>query len=119
MIARADAERLAAHWIAAWNAHDLDAILSHYADDVEVASPVVAQLLGTPDGRVVGKPALRAYFARGLAAFPDLRFDLKQVLVGTDTVVLYYANQRGTHTAEVMELDAAGRVKRMRATYSG
>lgn len=117
MIARAAAERLAAHWIAAWNAHDLDAILSHYADDVEVASPVAAQLLGG-DGRVVGKAALRAYFAKGLAAFPDLRFDLQQVLVGTDTIVLYYTNQRGTHTAEVMELDAGGKVKRMRATYS-
>ncbi|HEY8120600.1 MAG TPA: nuclear transport factor 2 family protein [Myxococcota bacterium] len=119
MIERADAEKLAAHWVAAWNAHDLDAILSHYRDDVEIASPVVVQLLGTPDGRVVGKPALRAYFARGLAAFPELRFDLKGVFVGTDTVVLYYANQRGTHTAEVMELDANGKVTRMRATYSG
>lgn len=117
MIARADAERLAAHWIAAWNAHDLDQIMSHYADDVEVASPVAAQLLGG-DGRVSGKAALRAYFARGLAAFPELRFDLKQVFVGADTVVLHYANQRGTETAEVMELDARGRVKRMRATYS-
>jgi hypothetical protein len=118
VIERADAERLAAHWIAAWNAHDLDAIMSHYADDVEIASPVAAQLLGTLDGRVSGKPALRAYFARGLAAFPQLRFDLKSVFVGTDTIVLYYANQRGTDTAEVMELDARGRVKRMRATYS-
>jgi hypothetical protein len=119
VIARGDAERLAAHWIEAWNAHDLDAIMSHYADGVEIASPVVAQLLGTPDGRVVGKDALRAYFARGLAAFPALRFDLKQVLVGTDTVVFYYVNQRGSYTAEVMELDAAGKVQRMRATYSG
>jgi steroid delta-isomerase-like uncharacterized protein len=117
VIARADAERLAAHWIAAWNAHDLDAIMSHYADDVEIASPVAAQLLGG-DGRVLGKPALRAYFARGLAAFPELRFDLTQVFVGTDTIVLTYANQRGTQTAEVMELDARGQVKRMRATYS-
>jgi hypothetical protein len=116
LIARADAERLAAHWIAAWNAHDLDAILTHYAEDVDVASPVAARLLGG-DGRVAGKPALRAYFAKGLAAIPDLRFDLKQVLVGTDTIVLYYANQRGVHTAEVMELDARGLVKRMRATY--
>ena len=118
MIAREEAEKLAAHWVAAWNAHDLDAIMSHYADDVEAASPVAAQLLGG-DGRVDGKSALRAYFARGLAAFPALRFDLKRVFVGTDTVVLQYANQRGTETAEVMELDASGRVKRMRATYHG
>ena len=41
------------------------------------------------------------------------------VRVGTDTLVLLYANQRGTETAEVMELDASGKVTRMRATYSG
>lgn len=117
MIARADAEALAAHWVAAWNAHDLDAITGHYADDVEVASPIAAQLLGG-DGRVVGKAAVRAYFAKGLAASPTLRFELKQVLVGTDTIVLYYANQRGGHTAEVMRLDAHGKVAWMRATYA-
>jgi hypothetical protein len=119
VIERADAEKFAAHWVAAWNAHDLDEILSHYGDDVEIASPVVVQLLGTPDGRVVGKPALRAYFARGLAAFPQLHFELQRVFVGTDTLVLVYVNQRGTQTAEVMQLDAGGKVTRMRATYSG
>ncbi len=119
MIERADAEEFAAHWVAAWNAHDLEQIMSHYTDDVEIASPVVVQLLGTPDGRVVGKAALRAYFARGLAAFPQLRFELQSVFVGTDTIVLTYVNQRGTHTAEVMQLDASGKVARMRAAYSG
>jgi ketosteroid isomerase-like protein len=118
VITREAAERLAADWVAAWNAHDLDAILEHYGEDVEIASPVAAQLLGG-DGRVVGKAALRDYFARGLAAFPQLHFALEQVFVATDTVVLLYANQRGTRTAEVMELDARGRVRRMRATYSG
>ena len=54
MIARADAEEFAAHWVAAWNAHDLDEIMSHTTDDVEIASPVVVQLLGAPDGRVAG-----------------------------------------------------------------
>src|ERR1700723_3107179 len=28
-----------AEWIAAWNAHDLPRILSHYADDFEMSSP--------------------------------------------------------------------------------
>jgi ketosteroid isomerase-like protein len=118
VIARGAAERFAAEWVAAWNAHDLDEIMSHYADDVEIASPVAAQLLGG-DGRVRGKAALRAYFEKGLAASPQLRFELVQIFVGVDTIVLRYANQRGTETAEVMELDARGRVKRMQATYSG
>ena len=50
-----DAWKLAEHWIAAWNAHDLDQIMTHYEDAIELISPAAAQLLGTPDGKVVGK----------------------------------------------------------------
>src|SRR5438270_868337 len=39
MLTRDAALALADAWSRAWNAHDLDAILSHYADDVEFVSP--------------------------------------------------------------------------------
>jgi hypothetical protein len=39
MISRDFAERFAEEWIAAWNAHDLPRILSHYEDDFEMPSP--------------------------------------------------------------------------------
>ena len=48
---RDEAWKLAEHWIAAWNAHDLDLIMTHYEDAIELTSPVAAQLLGTPAGR--------------------------------------------------------------------
>jgi len=44
---RDEAWKLADHWIASWNAHDLDLIMTHYEDAIELTSPVVAQLLGT------------------------------------------------------------------------
>lgn len=113
-----DARKLANDWVAAWNAHDLEAILGHYEDDVELISPTAAQLLGTSDGRVAGKTALRAYFERGLAAYPELRFELQDVLCGVNSVVLYYTNQKGTHTGEFMELSEAGKVARVVAHYS-
>ena len=53
---------LADDWVAAWNKHDLDLIMAHYDDAVELTSPVAAQLLGSADGKVVGKTKLRAYF---------------------------------------------------------
>jgi predicted ester cyclase len=115
---RDDALNFANHWIAAWNAHDLDSIMTHYEDAIELTSPVAAQLLGTPDGKVVGKASLRAYFQRGLEAYPDLHFRLEEVLWGVNSVVLYYINQKGTHTAEFMELSAAGQVTRVVAHYS-
>ena len=37
-----DARKLANDWVAAWNAHDLEAILMHYEDAVELISSSVA-----------------------------------------------------------------------------
>lgn len=116
---REEAWELANHWVAAWNAHNLDLVLTHYEDAVELTSPVAAQLLGTPQGKVVGKANLKAYFQKGLAAYPDLRFDLENVFWGVNSVVLCYANQRGTRSAEFMELSASGKVARVVANYNG
>lgn len=116
---RDEAWSLANRWVAAWNAHDLDLIVSHYEDAIELTSPVAAQLLGVPDGKVVGKANLKAYFQRGLEAYPELRFRLEDVFWGVHSVVLYYTNQKGTKTAEFMELSAAGRVARVVANYNG
>jgi predicted ester cyclase len=91
--------------------------MTHYEDGIELTSPVAAQLLGTADGKVAGKANLRAYFERGLEAYPDLRFHLEDVLWGVNSVVLCYKNQKGTRTAEFMELSAIGKVARVVAHY--
>ena len=119
MLAASSAHAFAEHWVAAWNAHDLERILAHYSEAVELVSPVVVQLLGVADGTVRGKSALRGYFARGLEAFPQLRFTLERVAWGVRSVVLLYANQRGTRTAEFMELAPDGKVLRVVANYDG
>jgi hypothetical protein len=115
---RNEAWKLANHWVAAWNGHDLDLIMIHYEDAIELTSPVAAQLLGTSDGKVVGKANLRAYFQRGLEAYPELHFRLEDVFWGIKSVVLFYTNQKGTRTAEFMELSENGKVARVVANYS-
>ena len=117
-VTRDEAWSLANDWIAAWNAHDLDLIMTHYEDAIELTSPVAAQLLGASGGRAVGKEDLRAYFQRALQAYPDLHFRLQDVLWGVNSVVLYYTNQVGTHSGEFMEVSAVGRVARVIAHYS-
>ena len=109
---------LADDWATSWNAHDLDAIMAHYDEQVELTSPVAARLLGTPDGHVTGKANLRAYFRRGLEAYPHLHFQIEDVLWGLTSVVLYYRNQNGAHTAEFMDLSPSGKVVRVVAHYS-
>ena len=113
-----EAWELANHWVAAWNSHDLDSIMTHYEDAIELTSPAAAKLLGMSDGKVAGKANLRAYFQRGLEAYPELNFRLEDVLWGVNSVVLYYTNQKGTRTGEFMELSAAGRVARVVANYN-
>jgi predicted ester cyclase len=117
-VTRDGALKLANEWVAAWNAHDLDLILEHYDDAIELTSPVAAQLLGTPDGKVIGKTSLRAYFQRGLETYPELRFRLEDVFCGVASVVLLYANQKGTRSAEFMEISATGKVSRVVANYT-
>jgi hypothetical protein len=117
-VTKDEAWKLAEHWIAAWNTHDLDLIMTHYEDAIELTSPVAAQLLGTPTGKVAGKENLKAYFQRGLEAYPELQFHLENVFLGISSVVLVYTNQKGTRTAEFMELSATGNVTRVVANYS-
>ena len=114
-----EAWELGNDWVAAWNTHDLELILAHYEDAVELTSPVAARLMGTTDGLVAGKANLRAYFQRGLEAYPELQFRLEDVFWGVNSLALVYANQRGTRTAEFMELSAEGKVTRVVANYSG
>jgi predicted ester cyclase len=110
------AREFAQDWVDAWNSHDLERILTHYDDQVLLVSPIALKLLG--DETVRGKAALREYFLRGLAAFPDLRFNLIETLWGTETIVVYYVNNvRGSKTAEVMLLNPAGKIRRVWANY--
>ena len=109
----------ARQWVAAWNSHDLDAIVSHYAPDVVLTSPVAAKILSDPSGTVRGETALRDYFRRGLEAYPDLHFELLEVMAGLSSVVLCYINQKGTKTAEFMEFGKNGKIVRVVANYSG
>lgn len=104
------------HWIAAWNSHDLAAIVSHYAPGVILTSPVAARVTG--DATVTGIEALSRYFARGLELFPGLCFTLIDVFTGFSSVILIYANQSGTRTAEWMQFDEEGKITRVAAQYS-
>ena len=93
-------------------------MLSHYADNVEFTSPVIFELLGDPSGTIRGKEALRSYFEKGLAAYPNLRFELLHVLAGVDSVCIFYRSvHRGGLGAEVMVLNPQGQVARLMVHY--
>ena len=109
------AQRFAHDWVAAWNAHDLDAILAHYAEDFEMASPVIVHMQVNASGVLTGKSAVRAYWQKALQRMPDLRFELLTVLVGVQSITLYYRGARDRLAAEVFHFNAQGQVTRAMA----
>lgn len=111
------AHRFAAEWIAAWNAHDLERVLGHYADDFEMSSPLIVQVAGEPSGTLKGKAAVGAYWRRALDLMPGLRFELLTVLVGIGSIVLHYRSARGL-SAEVLHFGPDGKVTRAYAHYA-
>jgi hypothetical protein len=104
--------------LAAWNTHDLQQILAYYSEDVELSSPFVAKLTGQSESSVRGKSALRDYFARGLKAYPTLRFDFIRLYAGVRSCVLEYHSVNGMRAAELMEFDEQGKVRRVLAHYA-
>lgn len=119
MLTKKAANEFANHWVEAWNSHNLDEIMHHYSTDIVLVSPVAAKILNDPSGVVKGKETLRAYFRRGLEAYPDLKFELVDVMWGISSIVLYFMNQKGGRTAEFMEVDAEVRITRAVANYNG
>jgi hypothetical protein len=114
----AEAQEFALEWIAAWNSHDLDRILGHYADDVEVTSPLVETVLGPGRVTVRGKETLREYWGAALARYPELHFQLFRAYAGPRSTVLHYQSVQGLVGAECLEFDGAGRIRRVLAHYA-
>lgn len=99
------AKAFAHDWIDSWNSHDMDRILSHYADEFEMSSPLIGERLGDPSGKCKGEQALRAYWQPSLTADPPLEFKLIDVLVGIDSITLYYLNVGRRVVAETLLFD--------------
>jgi hypothetical protein len=111
------AHEFARQWILSWNLHDLDSIVGHYSDEIVFSSPFVERLGAGVSGSLHGRAALSKYFAAALAKFPDLRFHLRAVLVGVDSVTILYDSVNGLLAAETMALDEHGRITRVWAQY--
>jgi ketosteroid isomerase-like protein len=119
MITKEKAREFAEEWIDAWNAHDLNLILSHYSDDFEMSSPRIVQLMNEPSGTLKGKGNVQKYWEKSLAQSPGLRFELLEVLMGAGSLVIYYNNlTRGKKAAEVFIFDPDGKVVKSIAHYN-
>ncbi len=61
-------------YLAAWNSHDVEKILSYFADDCVYEDLAVGVVLH-------GKAEFKAFANESFAAFPDLKFETKSFFV--------------------------------------
>jgi ketosteroid isomerase-like protein len=113
-----DAQQFAREWIASWNSHNLDDILTHYAEDLEITTPMIKIATGGKEDSLKGKEAIRAYWQKALDKIPDLHFELVDVTEGVNSVALYYKSVMNKMGIEVMFFNEEGKVSRMFAHYT-
>jgi len=119
MIDADKAQAFAREWVKAWNDHDLDAILSHYAEEVVFHSPRIRMVTGRDVDSVSGKAALRDYWGAALDRLRNLYFEIDQVLAGSDALTILYTNERSQQVAETFIFGDNGKVVRSIAAYAG
>ncbi|MDR2236395.1 MAG: nuclear transport factor 2 family protein [Chryseobacterium sp.] len=110
-------QKFAEEWISAWNSHNLDRILSHYSEDIEISTPMIAMATGGKESTLKGKEAVRGYWQKALDKFPDLDFKLIQSTAGVESVALFYQSIMDKYAVEVMFFNEEGKINKMYAHY--
>lgn len=113
-----DAKKFAEEWVASWNSHDMEDILSHYSEDIEVTTPMIKMATGGETSTLKGKEAVAAYWKKAMERLPDLHFELLDVTEGVGSVALYYKSVMNKRSVEVMFFNEEGKVNRMFAHYT-
>jgi hypothetical protein len=117
MISENKAHEFANEWVAAWNAHDIDRVMSHYDDNVEYFSAFVVKLTGNHSGMIQGKELVKEYLSKGLEAYPDLNFKLQRIFIGVASITIQYKSVNNLLAAEVFELNDKGLAIRVQCHY--
>jgi len=110
LFARGWALEFAWDWIEAWNSHDLDRILAHYAEDFEMTSPLIVERFGREDGILKGKTAIAEYWKPSISLDPPLTFELLDVLAGINQLTIYYRSVDRNVVAETLTFDSSLKV---------
>jgi hypothetical protein len=118
MISKDRARKFAQEWVEAWNAHDLERVLSHYTDDFEMSSPFILAFAGEPSGTLKGKVQVGGYWRTALERIPNLNFELLEVFTCVNSITVYYKAVLGKLATEVFFLNQDDKVYKAFAHYN-
>jgi limonene-1,2-epoxide hydrolase len=99
---------LARAWLVAFNAHDVDGLVSLYAERCTHTSPKIRALHPESGGALHGKPALAAWWRDANARLPNLRYECVAMTANEDRVFIEYIrhapNEPPMPVAEVFDV---------------
>ncbi|WP_259068595.1 nuclear transport factor 2 family protein [Mucilaginibacter sp. X4EP1] len=110
-------DEIVADWLDAWNCHDIERIMAHYAEDIEFIAQTVVKRWGKADGKLVGKAELRKHFEKGLELAPEIHFEVDQILWSPNGYAALYRRENNNQVLDAVELNAEGLAIKVTAYY--
>lgn len=104
-------------WIDSWNSHDIAKIMNHYNDSIEFTSPFIIELNNDPNGKISNKKDLEDYFSKALNKFPDLHFELLNIFISVNSLIVHYKTVKNMIAAEYFQFDTSGKIIKVDAHY--
>ncbi|MEZ4791774.1 MAG: nuclear transport factor 2 family protein [Flavobacteriales bacterium] len=99
---------IALQWFAAFNAHDLEALLALYADDAEHFSPKLKLRHPETNGLITGKEALRSWWRDAFERLPSLNYEVVKLTADEEQVFMEYirhvSGEEDLRVGEVLEV---------------
>lgn len=99
---------IATNWFAAFNNHDLEALLSLYHDEAEHYSPKLKVRQPETKGLIKGKAALRAWWKDSFKRLPTLRYEVVRLTPDHNRVFMEYVRrvegEEDLYVGEVLEV---------------
>ena len=84
---------IANKWFEAFNQHDLEKLLSLYADDAEHYSPKLKVHQPETNGLIKGKTALRNWWTDAFNRLPNLHYEVIKLTADGEQVFMEYIRQ--------------------------
>lgn len=102
-------EDIARSWFAAFNSHQLEALLGLYDDHARHFSPKLKIRQPETNGWVSGKAALRAWWQDAFDRLPGLHYEVLSLTANEHRVFMEYSRQvpgeEDMQVAEVLEIE--------------
>jgi ketosteroid isomerase-like protein len=108
-----EAKTIAEAWLAAFNAHDVDALVALYAEDATHTSPKIRALHPDSGGQLRGQAALHRWWTEANLRLPNLRYEALAITADGRRAIIEYLrhapNEPPMPVAEAFEV-AGGRI---------